>query len=238
MTFPVQTIANKKYQFNNILVSDILEIAKIPQNRNEQQIKHILATILGGSDDVDALTAQERYAIYLSYLNLVDNSLDESIVIADYLAQDLNNFSRERVSENSVSVRHLGGMEAEALEIGCEYTEDWHLGAMAITIGCEYLPEIDVSASSNVGFIGKMIQNRIETLKRLSLPEFNALMRQYLSLQDQLPKLVNFVFEDGIVLEKFNGGADDAPVRFRASAAIHGYGKELLSIAIASNSTI
>ena len=238
MTFPVQTIANKKYQFNNILVSDILEIAKIPQNRYEQQIKHILATILGGSDDMDTLTAQERYAIYLSYLNLVDNSLDESIVIADYLAQDLNNFSRERVSENGVSVRHLGGMEAEALEIGCEYTEDWHLGAMAITIGCEYLPEIDVSASSNVGFIGKMIQNRIETLKRLSLPEFNALMRQYLSLQDQLPKLVNFVFEDGIVLEKFNGGADDAPVRFRASAAIHGYGKELLSIAIASNTAI
>lgn len=238
MTFPVQTIANKKYQFNNILVSDILEIAKIPKNRNEQQIKHILATILGGSDDIDTLTAQERYAIYLSYLNLVDNSLDESIVIADYLAQDLNNFSRERVSENGVSVRHLGGMEAEALEIGCEYTEDWYLGAMAITIGCEFLPEIDIGVSSNVNYIGKMIQNRIETLKRLSLSEFNALTSQYLSLQDQLPKLVNFVFQDGIVLEKFNGGADDAPVRFRASAAVYGHGKELLSIAIASNTAI
>jgi hypothetical protein len=235
------SIGGQSYAPQNVLMADVLEVAKIDKNHLESQLSRVLATITGNSVNVQALTCEERYAIFLHYLDVTrdQNDLSVSINPAEYLAENLDQFSKERQrNERGVSIRHLTGLEAEALESGCEHTEDWILGAMAITI--EYgdqLPALDMQTS--VEFTARMIATRIDTLLSLSTVEFNELMDQYLDLQLQQDHLVNITFDNGIVLEKIGKrGADDAPVRFRPSIAFTGYCKELLSIATRKDNAI
>lgn len=236
MAFPLLTIGNEKYQLNNILLMDLLELAKLNPQHYEHQLTQILSTAVGDIKQVQSMTVHERYAVFLKYLSKTEkHSLDSSINIDDYLVKDLSDFNRKRVTgKNNVSARHLTGVDAEALEIGCEYTDDWILGEMAITIGCDYLPALDTEYS--VDYAGNIIHKRIEKLKKLDIDEFNELMDDYLEAKDQLKKLVNISFDDGIVLDKINGGADDAPVRFRPHTALSGHARKLLSIAIKGRS--
>lgn len=233
MAYPIVPIAGRNYEIQHILMSDVLEIAKMPQMHNERQLTKILATITNNAVNPQTLPCEVRYAIFLHYLTLTHdhNDLSATIDANEYLAENLDDFSLDRkTGRNGVSVRHLNGMEAEALEKGCEFTEDWILGAMAITIGCEKLPPLDIPTT--VDYCALMIKSRIEILKNMDTFEFNQLMADYLDIQYEQTHLVNMVFDKGIVLEKFNlRGADDAPIRFRPSIAFKGYCKDILSIA-------
>jgi hypothetical protein len=105
---------------------------------------------------------------FLNYLDLTrdQNDLNTNIVVSDFLSGELKDFSRERIfNENGVSIRHLNGIEVEALEMGCTDTNDWILGAMAITIGCDKLPPIDMPTS--IEFCGRMIKSRMTLLEGL-----------------------------------------------------------------------
>ena len=240
MTFPLTSIAGTDYSINHVLVSDVLDVAKMKSNHFEQQLTRILATITGNSVDPRKLSCEERYAIFLHYLDLThdQNDLNEKIKPSEYLSSDLESFSNARINgENGVTVRHLIGLEAEALEMGCENTVDWILGAMAITIGCEKLPAIDIPTS--VEFCAKMIHARTQVLNSLETDEFNQLMADYLNAQYDQKHLVNMAFDQGIVLEKFDlRGADDAPLRFRPSIAFTGYCKDLLSMASRASAAV
>ena len=229
MTFPRISIANKSYVFTDISLADLLDLTKVNPKHYEQQLSCALSTILQDSELPEKLTTQERYAILLKYLSLVENDLNDEIVIEDFLSTDLDEFNSERIHCNGVSSRHLTGLEAHALEIGSENTIDWMLGAMAITIGCDELQPIDLQ--TNLKFTGNLIQQRIETLKSMKLERFNELMGIHEHLSGQLNTLVKSSFDHGIVLNPFDGGTDDAPIRFRITAAITGYAKYLLSIA-------
>lgn len=239
MAFSVIQVGQAKYQLQNILLMDVLELAKMPPRHYERQLTQILTTITGDADSVQKLTVHERYAIFLTYLNLTkSNSLSENLNIADFLAEDLTDFENKRVHGNNVSIRHLTGVEAEALEIGCEHTDDWILGAMAITVGTSTLPPID-NTNYSVAYAGKIIAQRIEQMKLLSHDEFNELAAEYYFLQGQMKSLISFSFDEGIVLNQLrNGGADDAPVRFRPNTALSGYAKQFLSIAIEARTAI
>lgn len=235
MTLPIISVAHKKIQMYDLLFMDVLELAKLETNHYQKQLRLILNRITGDSDLVDRQSVAERYAVFLTYLDIVKyNSLDESIVVKDYLNPDLNDFELQRVSnDKGTSVRHLMGVEAEALEIGCEGTDDWILGEMAITIGCKFLPPIETveeKAVLSINYIARMIKNRLETIKMLSIDEFNDLVTQYLDLKSDLKTLVHFAFDDGIVLDKFGGGTEDAPVRFRASTAFYGHAKRFITL--------
>ena len=227
MSFPRISIANKGYVFNDLSLADVMDLTKIKPHHYEQQLSCALSTILQDANLPEKLTVQERYAILLKYLSFVENDLNTEINIENYLSKNLDDFNPERISANGISVRHLTGLEAHALEIGSENTADWILGAMAITIGCDELSPIDTY--SNLNFTGNLIQNRIEIIKSLKLERFNALMADYQYLNSQLNTLVNISFDNGIVLNYFDGGTDDAPLRFRIRAAITGYAKQLLA---------
>lgn len=238
--YPAISIAQCDYSLQNLLIENVLNLAKINKKYFEQQLTSILTTITAGQVKPLQLTCEERYAIYLNYLDLTrdKNDLSPEIVIDEYFSENLDLFSKERVcDESGVSVRHLIGSEAHALEIGCENTADWILGAMAITIGCDELPPIDISTS--VDFAGKMIQARMQDIKKLEDEDFNRIMGSYLSLQEKQDHLVSIVFDNGIVLEKMKlRGADDAPTRFRSSTAFSGYTKKLLLLAYGKDSGI
>lgn len=242
MTYPLIEIANQSRVFSDVTVGSILTISKIKESRYESKLTAILTDILGTEVDVLRMTAEERYCHFLSYLNLTieSNALYQKTNPLDYLSDDLNAFSTERVKSDvlDMSVRHLTGIEATALEIGCESTEDWILGEMAITIGLdERLPELDIPTS--LDFTSKSIFNRINTIKEFTTHEFNTLYEEYLNLKSRQTHLVSMVFDNGIVLEKFNlRGADDAPCRFCAAHAFTGFSKELLSIALGGTATV
>ena len=240
MAYPLVSIAGQQYSVQNILMSDVLEIAKKPAHHFEAQLTRCLATIVNNSVNVQTLSCQERYAIFLHYLSLTrdHNDLGVNINPDDYLSPNLDDFSLERkTGKNGISVRHLNGMEAEALEMGCQSTEDWIIGAMALTIGCEKLPPIDIPTTVN--YCANMIHIRSQTLAALDHIEFNQLMSDYLDAQYEQSHLVNIAFDQSIVLEKFNQrGADDAPIRFRPAIAFTGYCKELLSIAARKSTAV
>lgn len=236
--YPSISIAKQDYDLQNLLLGDVLEMAKIKKSYFEQQLSAVLKSISVGKLNPLTMTCQERYAIFLSYLSLTTdhNGLSDDIDVNQYLAKNLDEFSRERVfDEYGVSVRHLFGVEAHALEIGCNTTDEWILGVMAITIGCDELPPIDQATS--LDFAGKMIKSRIDALHKLDVMDFNRLMASYLELQSKQHQLVSMVFDNGIVLEKIDlRGADDAPMRFQPSTALKGFAKNILSIAIRENS--
>ncbi|MCU4320611.1 hypothetical protein KTH44_15955 [Acinetobacter bereziniae] len=239
--YPAISIAEKSYSLESLLVENVLTIAKIKKQYYEQQLTNILTTIIQGEVNPLHLTCEERYAIYLCYLNLTrdKNELDHKINIDDYLSTDLDTFNKDRIydEQEDISIRHLYGAEAHALEIGCENTEDWILGAMAITIGCKELPPIDTATS--VEFSGKMIASRINDLRKIDVDNFNRIMTVYMSLQRKQDHLVSIAFDDGIVLEKMElRGADDAPVRFRSATAFSGYAKIILSLAYGKDTGI
>lgn len=239
MKLPTISVVDKDYRLQDILVRDVLAISKMKTSFHERQLTQILRTIIGDTCDPDTkktvnvqkLTCEERYALFLNYLDLTrdQNELSHEVEISDFLNFNSEGFSRERiVNDEGLSIRHLNGIEAEALEMGCETTHDWLLGAMAITIGCEKLPAIDMTTS--IEYCGKMIKNRMLLLEALEIDEFNELLRQYLSLQHEQIHLVNISFENGIVLERLGKrGTDDAPVRFQPTTAFSGYCKDILS---------
>lgn len=240
MAYPIVSIASRDYAVKDVLMSDVLNIAKMKTGLYEKQLTRILSTITGGTVNAQTLSCEERYAIFLHYLDLTRDHNDLSVEInpAEYLAPNLADFSNERVEgKNGITVRHLNGMEAEALELGCEHTEDWILGAMAITIGCELLPPLDIPTT--VEYCAKMIHSRIEILSSMDTVQFNKLMADYLDAQYEQAHLVNIAFDQGIVLEKFAlRGADDAPRRFRPTIAFTGYAKDMLLLASRENTAI
>lgn len=246
MAYPLVSINDQNLSFNDIRMSFLLAISKMKKSRYEQQLTQIIAGILEGNIDPKTnkpinprtLTVEERYTIFLSYLDLTKdkNSVNKELELTDYFNAQANGFSKERIftDDKTVSVRHLTGIEAEALEIGCQNTNDWILGAMAMTIGCEQLPPIE--PPNSLEFCANMLKFRIDELLKLDTDEYNDLMAAYLDLQYQQVHMVNLAFDNGIVIERINlRGADDAPVRFRSSGAFQGHVLHLLHNAYEEN---
>lgn len=233
MNFSNIQIGQNDYALHHLIVSNVMQISKIRPDFYEKQLTQALYTIAPCKDMQAPLkmSVHERYAILLSYLQLVDNRLDDDVEISDYLGADLTAFRNERIEINGISVRPLNGLEAQALEEGCENTVDWIMGAMAMQIGCPELPPID--DFTNLTFTKNLIKNRIDELSKLEIGHFNELFNTYLHLDSQFNSLVKIAFDNGIVLQKMDGGTDDAPLRFRITSAFTGRANELLAIAYA-----
>lgn len=234
MTYPLQQIAGHSVLFQNLTLGGVLHIAKINNHFFEKQLTYFLSAITNNAINAQRLTIQERYALFIKYLSIIkENNLSESIEKESYLNPDLNSFSTKRVEHDGVTVRHLTGTEVEAMEICCEDTVDWILAEMAITIGCTELPELDIP--SGVEHTARQIQSRIEQLHNMDVEQFNILRQKYFEAQALLPRLIIHSFDNGIVLEKFHGGADDAPIRFRVNSAITGECSKLLQLSLGAN---
>lgn len=229
MDYPIVEIGALKCVFKTPIVADILEISKINKKHYQKQLAYFLGQITGDPNAVALMTAQERYAAFLSYLFVSNNGLKD-LDLRTFLADDLTQFSRERVDGGEgVTVRHLRGIEAEALELGCDNADDWLMGEIAITIGCEELPPLDLG--KDVHFVAQMIESRIKDISALDVDVFNDLVEKYYRAQALLPNLVNLYIDSnelGYALGRFNGGADDAPIRFCVADAVSGFVQRFL----------
>lgn len=228
------TIAQKSHILHKLIVEDLLDIAKLPGTYYESMLSIALERILDNKCNVRSMTCQERYGLLLKFLDATeDKNLGQDINIDDFMGPDVAG-SLPLFAENiekQIKVRQLTGIEAEALERGCENTADWILGAMAMQITCKELPELDISQLNlEVNYVGKIIHGRIETIKTLDLDRNNEVIKEYKKLNHQLQKIVYTSFDNGIVLNKFEGGTDDAPRRFRITSAFTGESYELFSI--------
>lgn len=239
MTFARATIANQTYELKYLTGEKILEIAKLPKKYHEAMLTQGLECIVGANFNPSFMTIQERYAIYLKYLLAVqDHNISHEIDIQSFLSEDLQTVHKERIEENGVSARCLTGIEAEALETGCENTVDWILGAMCLQVGCEKLnlPPLDI-AVNDLRFIQNTIKSRMAIILSLEQPTLNSLCSQFFELDSRLNTLVKITYDNGIVLNKV-GGTEDAPRRFRINAAITGISKQLFSIITRENAAI
>lgn len=239
MTFARTTIASRTYELNYLNGEKILEIAKLPKHYHEAMLTQGLECIVGTNFNPRFMSIQERYAIYLKYLlSVQDHNISHEIDIQSFLSEDLQTVHKERIEENGVSVRCLTGIEAEALETGCENTVDWILGAMCLQVGCESLdlPPLDI-AVNDLRFIQNTIKIRMATILSLDQPKLNNLCSQFFELDSRLNTLVKITYDKGIVLNKV-GGTEDAPRRFRINAAITGVSKELFSIITRENAAV
>ena len=232
-------IGKESYTLHPLIVENIMAIAGLPEHHLEQQLTVGLGTILNDSMLPLMMTVQERYAIFLKFLKITTvTGLDEHTDPMDFYREDSTMFSKEPVEMDGVSVRHLIGVEVEALEIVCKNrTADWILGAMALQIGCDELPALPPQLA--LDFTVNILKNRMADLQQLKTERYNQLYPQFLLMEKQLHGLVDISFDRGFVLNRIkDGGADDAPVRFRIDHAITGYTQQLLQLVRRENTAV
>ena len=232
MNFEIVEINNHKCLFKAPLVSDVAAIAEIPSKYEYKRMALWLTKAMRDAAYVKKMTLQERYAWFISFLNQ-SNQFDR-LDIGAYLNPVLNDFNTDRVDiGNGLSVRHLRGVEAEALELGCEAPIDWIKGEMALTVACDDLglPAMDIFVPEP-RTIATIIQTRLSIIDQLDIYTYNEFVEKYNACYSILPTLVNMFNDEkgGYSVDKYlnEGGADDKTARFRVADCIIGPARQLL----------
>lgn len=216
----------KRQPLRELSFDDAIGIAAIPEHLNEVRITRFLAGVLGDRPLALMMTAQERYYVLLSYLSQqsADSAISTDIQYADYLRTGEPQVSND---DGAVQVQHLTGAMVEFLESLCSGVADWLLTQMALQMA---VPSIEVcskfvSTTLSEQDLHAETMRRIEAIKKLPLSEFERVYRAYKSQHDAIHTLVRLSYDkDGLTVI---GGADDAPARFRPSAALYGVTAEL-----------
>lgn len=229
MINPLVEVNSMSCSFKTPKVSDVLEIAKIQPKYEQNRMHYWLLQLMGDAEAVAKMTMQERFAWLL--LHMKQTRVETRVNIDDYLADDLNNFSRERVDAGlGLTVRHIYGIEAEALERGAQNVNDWIMGEIAITIANDKFPALDLY-TGDVDLVQRSIHNRVNKLIALDIDEYNDLVENYFSTKDLLINLVNpcVAVGGGYILDVMEEkGKKSAPTRFCVPNCIKGHAAELL----------
>lgn len=215
-------IGDVRYSMDELTFAQAIRIARIPEQRNEARLTLFLRSVFANQIDPLTLTTQERYFLLLSYL-AQQNALGESSLAARYLKRSETPFKRMSEPEDGLSVHLMGGRFAEILETQCNGLVDWVVGSLAMQVIHADLPSLPSPdpAVDDDGAVVEKFKARCKALGDLPVSKFNALHAAYLRHMDDLSVLVNLTVDPtGFVVR--GGGADDAPVRFRPSAAFTG----------------
>jgi len=226
LNFDPIPIGGKTYQLNEISFNEALKVAAIDPKLNEKRITSFLSQALQNPQLPLMMTAQERYFLMIKYVQNQTNTLFSSNM-------DLSNCFKEQmswaseVSEVGITVRQINGNEAEYLESNCKNAAEWIACLLAFQIkyeNHEYLGELPDRSAIDQIYKQQFIQ-RLDYIKALPQTEFNLIYLDYLKLNSELFTHIELsVNNEGFVVQR---GADDAPVRFRASTCFIGIIKEL-----------
>lgn len=226
LNFDPMPIGEQTYQLNEITFNDALKVAAIDPKLNEKRITLFLSHALQNQQLPLMMTAQERYFLMIKYVQNQTNTLFSSDI-------DLSNCFKENspwideVSEVGVTVRQLDGSEAEYLEAHCMNAAEWIACLLAFQIKYENHEHLGQFPDRNAidQVYKQQFTQRLGYLKTLPQSEFNLIYLDYLKLNSQLfTHLELSVNNEGFVVQR---GADDAPIRFRASTCFIGIIKEL-----------
>lgn len=226
LNFDPIPIGEQTYQLNEVTFNDALKVAAIDPKLNEKRITSFLAHALGNSQLPLMMTAQERYFLMIKYVQNQTNTLFSTNTDFSNCFKEQSSWTHE-VLEVGVTVRQVIGSEAEYLEAHCMNAAEWIACLLAFQIkyeNHEHLGQLpDRSAIDQV--YKQQFSQRLGYLKTLPQSEFNLIYLDYLKLNSQLFTHIELsVNNEGFVVQR---GADDAPIRFRASTCFIGIIKEL-----------
>lgn len=218
--FSVVMLDGTPYQLKEMTYNDGLVISAIDKSYNERRISEFLRRVC----DCDALqlSVQQRYFLLLKYL---EQSTGLFAVELDFTPYYRTDEYRNKVGDDTMTVRVLTGFEAEFLESKCKSIGEWIACAMALQIVKQDTKELSMPIVADAPNFESEFMARLDYIKSLTLSGFDQLYSQYIALNEQFNALVELSFsDDGFVVM---GGTDDAPMRFCPSAAFSGLIKEL-----------
>lgn len=226
LNFDPIPIGGKTYQLNEISFNEALKVAAIDPKLNEKRITAFLSQALQNQQLPLMMTAQERYFLMIKYVQNQTNTLFSTNTDFSNCFKEHSDWISE-VSEVGVTVRQVSGSEAEYLEAHCMNAAEWIACLLAFQIKYENHEHLGQFPDRNAidQIYKQQFSQRLGYLKTLPQSEFNLIYLDYLKLNSQLfTHLELSVNNEGFVVQR---GADDAPIRFRASTCFIGIIKEL-----------
>lgn len=226
LNFDPIPIGENTYQLNEVTFNEALKVAAIDHKLNEKRITSFLGHALGNFQLPLTMSAQERYFLMIKYVQNQTNTLFSTDT-------DLSNCFKvqmgwmSEVSDVGVTVRQVSGSEAEYLEAHCVNAAEWIACLLAFQIKYENHEHLEQFPDRNAidQVYKQQFTQRLSYLKALPQSEFNLIYLDYLKLNSQLFTHIDLsVNNEGFVVQR---GADDAPIRFRASTCFIGIIKEL-----------
>lgn len=223
---PIQ-IGDTKYQLNELTFHDAIKISRIPEQHNEQRITAFLCAVLRNDTLPLQMTVQERYYLLMHYLDTqTDTVISNKRPYKNYMLASQQPFKTQAEFGNA-TCRQLTGRDAETLESLCTEIGDWFVGAMALQFHSSDVPSLPPlpAADCTDDVLTDSLKARAAVLKVLPQSKFDLFYGLYAHLQDEMSTLCRLSFDDSgfTVL----GGTDDAPARFRPSAALTGLARQL-----------
>lgn len=218
--FQSVSINDRKYIFSELTFSQAIGIARIPQSKNEARLTQFLKCVFEGTNiDPLAMTAQERYYLLLSYLAQQQNALSAHRFASQFLKPQPSSFVSQSLPEDGIFVTLMTGRLAELLENTCGDLVDWITGVLATQVTHPDLPPLPDLQTDDAALL-EQFKARCKAIGAMPTSKFNHMYSVYTRHMSDLSVLVHLgVDKDGITVL---GGADDAPTRFRPSAAFTG----------------
>ncbi len=229
IAFPRIDLGASTVQMRELTVGESLALAKVPERLQEARITKFLGTAIGDEETARKLTVQERYYLLVQYLAVQeDNPLAMNVNYGLYLLPRVTEW-RESVAGIAAPVwRQLRGHHVELLELLCENVADWVTCAMAVQCdlaGWAALPGDDATQTE----LSEAVRARFTALQDLPGSEFEALAAEWSAACMAMSRFMRTGYDNkGITILPVNGGADDAPARFRPSTAFGRVIRELV----------
>lgn len=223
------TMNGQDLQFEELNFNSAIKVAAIDPKFNEKRLTASLKEVLGDQIDPLAATVQERYYLLLKYLsqhNATSTLLDIGLDFDMYKVNSLVPWRLQNESGN-FTVRQLTGWDAEFLEQHCNSIQEWCGCMIALQIADSSIPELAnlptgrLDDSANF----ELFQKRLDYMKKRGLSEFDPLFGILDKMNDEMNTLLKItISKAGFVVRR---GTDDAPVRFRPSAAFTRFFRQL-----------
>lgn len=204
-------------------IGEALNIARIPYEQNERRLTAFLAGVLDDEALARALTVQERYHLLIEYLA---TSSDTALAVPiNFNLYRLRPDQPDRRWKTSVQTQHgqiqqLCGWQAELLESVCEDVADWLIGSLVLQCQQPEFAAMPTDPQATDEQRLAVLVSRVKAFEALPQRDAEALTRSYLQAnQDMAYHLKTNIDAKGITILPANGGADDAPARFRPDTA-------------------
>lgn len=219
-------IGENSYKLNEITFNEALKVSAVDAKLNEKRISEFLSHSLKDGSLPLKMTEQERIFLMLKYVQNQTNTLFSSEADLSNCFLDQTTWL-EQITEQGITVRQLNGNEAEYLEAHCMNAAEWIACMLAFQISYEnhgHLGSFPDRGLPDLAYKNQF-SLRLNYLKSLPQSDFDLIYQDFQKLNNQLFTHVQLsVNNDGFVVLR---GADDAPLRFRASTAFIGILKEL-----------
>lgn len=227
ITIPKIELGDKVVQMRELTIGQALEVSGIPERMQEARLSKFLALALNDELLAESLTVQERYYLLMQYLSMQDGTpLAADVNFPAYLLPR-NRPWKATVKGMICDWRQMTGHDAMLLELTCEGAADWVLASIAMqSVRSDWpvMPGPDAMPSER----NEAMQARYRLVRDLPASEFEAMATEWRAACHGMARFIMTGFDNqGITVLPSSGGADDAPMRFRPSAAFGEVCREL-----------